>query len=403
MIPRVAQRAGVLAAVIALTTSLYGSEYDTRADRLDLTALLNDYAAGRFDEVVRTLSNASDDAARDLMPDWPTVGRHWIDVTPEGRHRRLLVAASLAIEFENIRIERGDWQNPRFDFCQLLVRLGSPARGTTPQCFINWTYSLLLERGYPDDAERAWVIATAALVEGVHDARFLHVPAGAPEGFVLPIKNDRIVTEVPGRGARPTLRGLVDRALERFPDDPLLKFHRALAVASRFNITIEGQRLTSPGPAAAGTNEDPVGLLSELRSDPRIGAEARLRLGYVLWAAGKDEESRTELEAAVTATSDPDLRYLARFLLGSTAMTRDDFEEAKRQFALALETRPNSQSAALALATLHLKDGEAARAYDLAEASFAKRPHDNDPWRLFLDGHHPHLPVLLADLRSKTR
>ena len=78
-------------------------------------------------------------------------------------------------------------------------------------------------------------------------------------------------------------------------------------------------------------------------------------------------------------------------------------EIRERQLATALEIRPHSQSAVLALAALKMREGEASSAYDLAETSLVKRRNDDDPWRLFLYGHHPHLPKLVADLRSKTR
>jgi len=420
MFPRVAHRAGVPAiAIIALAWFLNGSASRAQSGRLILTPLLDDYSAGRFDAAMRAVSNADDETVFRLLADLPTHGRRWIDATPEDRRRRLLVAASLVVEVEHVLIERGfwtmSWSADGLDLCELLAKVGSDGRGTVNQCLLNWAYALLTERGFGDGGEHAWVLAAAALIEGVHDWRFLHVPPGAnPRDFVVQIRRDGLGGSMPDRFL-PAVRGLVDRALERFPDDPVLKFHEALAVASRFNVTIEGMRfpsdpmtnlnLVNPGIVrlAAPPREDAVGMLAALRTDPTIGAEARLRLGYVLWATGNDSESRTELEAAVTATADPDLRYLARFLLGWTAMTRDDFTEAKRQLALALEIRPDSQSAALALATLHLKEGEATRAYDLADASFAKRPNDDDPWRLFLDGHHPYLPALIAQLRSKTR
>ena len=76
---------------------------------LDLAALLEAYAAGRHEETVKVMATAGDEAGRALRLDWPVAGRRWIDATPEGRRGRMLVAASLALESEHIRAERGDW------------------------------------------------------------------------------------------------------------------------------------------------------------------------------------------------------------------------------------------------------------------------------------------------------
>jgi Tfp pilus assembly protein PilF len=181
-------------------------------------------------------------------------------------------------------------------------------------------------------------------------------------------------------------------------------------------VTVDGGRLTNdpsqmiiaivgdqPGLRITPPREDAVGMLAALINDPLVGAEARVRLGYVYWVIERDAEARTELQAAANATRDPNLKYLARYLLGWIALQGGDTSAARRELALALEARPHSQSAALALASIELREGDAAKAYDRAEQSLTERRTDDDPWRLFLYGHHPHLPKLLADMRSKTR
>ena len=69
----------------------------------------------------------------------------------------------------------------------------------------------------------------------------------------------------------------------------------------------------------------------------------------------------------------------------------------------ALAARPDSQSAAVALSALTLQQGDATRAYDIAQSSLDKRPTDVDPWRLILYAHHPRLPGLIAQLRKQVR
>jgi len=100
---------------------------------------------------------------------------------------------------------------------------------------------------------------------------------------------------------------------------------------------------------------------------------------------------------------DSDVRYLARFLLGWIAMQSGDFEDAAAALEAALLARPDSQSAALALATLELQRGDASKAYTTAQATIDKRRTDDDPWRLFLYGHHPLLKERISALRAQVK
>jgi tetratricopeptide (TPR) repeat protein len=195
-----------------------------------------------------------------------------------------------------------------------------------------------------------------------------------------------------------------------------------MAAASRFTVTVEGGRLTVDpfAPVVASTNvmvigpngrpqmalmpryesrEETIELFRGLQDNAAVGAEARMRLGYLLWAFGQDEAARTELTAAAKSARDADIRYLAQFLLGWTALNNGDLKGAHIWLALALEARPGSQSATLALAAVQLQQGEGATAYDMAQASLAKP--DDDPWRLFLYGHHARLASRIADLRAR--
>jgi Tfp pilus assembly protein PilF len=90
-----------------------------------------------------------------------------------------------------------------------------------------------------------------------------------------------------------------------------------------------------------------------------------LRLGYLLWATGETERAREELKRAAGATR-IETSVPGRFLRGWFAMKGSRPADAIPDFEAALEVRPHSQSATLALASLELQRGEAARAHDLA-------------------------------------
>ena len=366
---------------------------------LSAPRLLDQYLAGRFDDAVQAVRAGGDDAARKLRQQWALFVPAWIDADESHRAQRILAAAAFALETENIRAERGDWAQTTPDLC-------------AGQCVVSWAYSLFEQRGKPDDTEHAWLMSAISLAEGVRDWRYLH-------RYVAPqAANTR---PRPGTGP-PPVRGLIDVALDRFPKDAALRLHQAMAAASRFTVTVEGGRLTVDpfAPVVASTNvmvtgpngrpqmvvmpryesrDETVELFRAVQNDPAVGAEARVRLGYFLWAIDQDAAARTELTAAASAARDADTRYLAHFLLGWTALNSKDLKEAGTQLTRALEARPGSQSATLALAAVQLQQGDGASAYDLVQASLSKS--DDDPWRLFLYGDHAKLPSRIADLRRR--
>jgi tetratricopeptide (TPR) repeat protein len=354
---------------------------------LDLAHLLDLYADGRFDEAVQRVAQAGDEVGRNLRRHWAVTGRAWIDADPARRSPRILAAAALALETEHLRAERGDWR---------VSERGAPCPAS---CVLDWAQLQLAEREAPDQGERTWYLAAAALAGGVRDWRYLQRPVDPRRPRVLP--------------------GLIDRALVRFPDDSSLRLEQALAAAGRFNVTIDGERSAAIGipflPVPGGRNVVSVttalqtgrdvaaGMLAALVDDPVVGAEARLRLGYLNWTAGRDDDARDHLAKAAHQTGDKDLRYLSKFLLGWIAVAAGNSAGAIPWLEAALADRPASQSASVALAALELQRGNAGRAHEIAQASLDERRADADPWRLFLYGHHPRWPALLAELRREVK
>jgi len=374
---------------------------------LDVAHLLDTYAAGQFDDAVNSVAKVGDMIGRNLRRHWMVDAPLWIDAGPADRPHRLLVAASLALETEIIRVERGQWGNST-----------TPPCGGT--CVLDWAQAQLVARGTPDDAERAWYLAAAALGGGVRDWNYLYRPAP-------PKPPGRAATWIGGSGSDAVgpgygppeipLPGLMDRALERFPNDPHIHLEHAMAAAGRFNVTTEGGRYSPDmgmivinGRAAslgdqsrATQRQQAAGLLNSLKDDPVVGAEASVRLGYLQWALGQDDVATASLVRAAAGAKDPDIEYLARFLLGWTALVGGDVNAAVPHLRAALDARPGSQSAAVTLATIELQRGDAAAAYATAQTSLDTRASDDDPWRLFLYAHYARLPALVADLRKQVR
>ena len=398
----------VLTIVIA-TAAAPGTGVSAEAPILDLAKLLDDYSAGRFDQAVAAVQSAGDSQATLLRTQWRGAGRLWIDADPATKPQRLLAAASFALETERLRVERGAWMTAMAGVCPADPREPESKNPAGP-CVLEWGWSLLVERAIPDAAERAWVLAASALVGGVRDFRVLYRPAPG--------------TQFEGRG-------LIAAALARHPGDTSLRLEQAIALAGRFNVTTEsggpapsppvviinygGQgrglglgpnRGRGPSPELGPRPDSREGVVAQftaLVDDPRVGPEAEMRLGYLLWANGEIEKARQALKHAAVATKHPDIQYLALFLCGWFSMKAGWPTDAIADFQAALEVRPDSQSAALALASLEMQRGEAARADDLARVTLSSRPDDADPWRMFLYGHYPQLLSLITELRSHVK
>jgi len=368
---------------------------------LDVGVLLDQYAAAQVDAALAVVANATREQVRDLRAQWGIRGQRWVNAVPADRRQRLFIAAALALEVEIAGAERGAWP-------------GIGQADCAGRCALEWARSLLLLRGDPDEAERAWWRASTAFLEGVRDWRFLHTAADplTPFGSAF---------------------GHLTHGLDRFPGDPHLRLAQVFAVGSRFlSVTAEARRGPLPGApdlsaitiVRRGAGEVGPGLLNGSRAlgplvalresvtealaslipDPHIGPEARVRLGYLHWTGGADDAARTELRlAADDQRADADVRYLAHFLLGTVAQAAGDVEAARAAFAAALVDRPASQSATLALAALHFQDGDVDRAYEMTRASLSQRTGGDDPWRQFQYGGFRALPNLLAVLRREVR
>ena len=358
---------------------------------LDPGLLLDAYAQGQHDEALTPVRQANRDRARTFRLQLVLRGSQWVHLVAADRHRRALAAAAFALEVERIRAERGEWTV-------------SDEKDCAGRCVIEWGRALLQTRGAADEGERVWFLASIALAGGVRDWTFLQAPLSPPS---------------PKIGER----GHAHHALARFPDEARFRLARAVALASRHAVTGEmetprdGARTT---PVASGVvnfvpraavilgaiEQRRMGLfeyakeaMETLVSDASVGDEARIRLGYLHWVRGDAEKALAAERAAAAATKDPDLKYVANFLAAQAAQALGDLAAAEAYYRAALGARPQSQSATLGLAALLYLRGEAREAHDLVEASRTGRPRDDDPWRMFLYGDFPRLPMLVAELR----
>ena len=376
-------------AAAAIALALFRAGPEAQPARLDLDAWLDRYAAGQHDDVMKGLRSLTHQQARSLRSSLVSTGHRWIHAVPDDLPFRILAAAVFTLEFEALRMEKGEW-----------ALMTGPDQ-CTGRCSIEWACLVLRARGDGDDHERLWHRATFALVGGVRDWSFLLTPLSPPT-------------------PRTRLGGHVLHGLNRFPRDPHVRLARAIAIASRHIIADE---MDAPKPdqrtqaatvmpmrpmvadllsARTSTSLDyAVQQFMPLIDDPVVGPEARMRLGYLYFRGALYEQASVAERLAAQATDDMNLRYVSYFIAAQATQAAGNLAGAEELYAKALEARPHSQSATVALSALLFLRGDAAAAYDAIERSRVERPNDDDPWRQFLYAHYPELPALVAQLRKR--
>ena len=382
-------------ATLSLALLAAGAGAVSRADAtlpaIDMPAALDAYAGGAFDKALEYARRLPSGRLTDLGLPILQAGRVWVDRAPDDRPRRAIIAAAFALEMQSVRAERGGWTRTE----------GEPP--CTGACVLEWACALLQSRGAPDAFERTWLLASVALAGGVRDWAFLHAPLSPP-------------------GPRTQIRGHLVHAMARFPDEPRFRLARAVALASRLAVlpemdapregvltgaapAVDVMRFLGPGVVVMDSRTTQMDFarqqLTSLIEDPSVGPEARVRVAYLdLRARAYTDALWQAREAGKTAT-DPDLQYAARYLAAQAAQAIGDLGGAEALLTSALEARPHSQSATLALAALRYRRGDVEPAYGLIETAFRERPTDDDPWRMFLYGDFMRLPSLVAELRRQ--
>lgn len=348
---------------VAVTTCLLAQGQPVPLSALDL---LERYNRGEHDAVVQVfLAAPGVDAIRKELE---AKGPAWtIADGPAAEGRRRLVAATMALEFANARLD-DEWR--------------------TLRSLVEWGCELL-RRGPPTEGERRWQIASIAVAGGALDDGLLFKPA---------------------RWGQRTY-GHLAHAESRFPAEPRIVFAARFAVPATARIGSQTffaglePALDDPTPdlPRRTARESTIRRLNAMTGDPVVGAEAALRAGHLLLIDLRLDEALKAFETAARLTRTPYVTYLAHFLSGRTLERQSRLEEAERAYGRALDAVPLAQSAVLSRSALLVRAGRVAEAHSLTAASFAGRPRPPDPWRLFPSGDYYRWPELIAALRAELR
>lgn len=137
-----------------------------------------------------------------------------------------------------------------------------------------------------------------------------------------------------------------------------------------------------------------------LAADPELH-EARLRLGRVLWRLGRIEAARVCFEAVLSKDAEDSLRYLARIFLGRIHQDEGRLAEAEKEYSAALEIKPASQPATVAVSHVRqlLGNPEGAREVLHRFLVYGHRRAELDPFIDYLMAHTGTGQRILEQLR----
>ena len=194
----------------------------------------------------------------------------------------------------------------------------------------------------------------------------------------------------------------VHAALERFPDEPRFLLMRAINTDQRM-ASVSGT--TTPLTTVSSYGID--ALADQYKAamvHPQTATEARIRLGWFFFRAGKREEALAQLTAAAAQPiPEPALRYLQQLLLGHVLLSLDKPEAAIAAFREAGTISPSAQSARVALMNALLLHGDRQEAEALAQKIQTDTSTDMDPWWMYWQGHYRIQPQIMARLREMSQ
>ena len=200
----------------------------------------------------------------------------------------------------------------------------------------------------------------------------------------------------------PLASAYVDRALERFPDEPRFVLSRAIVRDQQWATRASGALRD----AALPTGEQ----IGWIRRDyeaalglPSIAAEARIRYAWFLHRIGRHDEALAQLQAAPQPIQDVSLRYLHHLFLGYVNAALAQHDVSLAHFKSALTTLPGAQSARVALMNALLLRGETIEAEALAQQVQTETGNEMDPWWLYWQGQYRLQPAAMARIRELSR
>ena len=349
--------------LLALAIIIAAAPVNSHAGAASGMAMLERYARGEFDAVAAAMAPIKD--FEPIYKDLKANGLKWIEAGgPADRERRRLAAATFAMEAARIGAAK-DWKEVR-----MFIRLEN-IYWKPPSQLLEWGCKLMRDAPAPTPIEHAWQMAALSVTGRSEDYEFL---IGSPwEGRAN--KGDEIMH--------------LEHAIARFPKDRRLLLAQGIAAELRLF-----PRARNTGFKEAET------IFANLKDDPEVGAEAKLRLGAMDVRTNQSVQAIPNLAAAAKTSRDPFVIYLANLFLGQALERQKDAAGAEAAYRRALETVPRAQSATFSLAAVLAAKGARAEAASIISAATAA-PRPIDPWRIYGEGEHRFWDARIAALRRE--
>jgi hypothetical protein len=195
----------------------------------------------------------------------------------------------------------------------------------------------------------------------------------------------------------------IERALQRFPDEPRFLLSRAIVADQRWAVRGETAVTDAAGVPTPEHAAHVRRAYEAAMESQDVGAEARIRLAWFLHRIGRHGEAVVHLnQVAKDPIRDPSLRYLRQLFLGHALVALGAHDQAMRAFELARTEIPSAQSARVAAMNLAIVRGERDLAERLAEA-VQTAPESIDPWWAYWQGQYRMYGAVLERLREMSQ
>lgn len=198
-------------------------------------------------------------------------------------------------------------------------------------------------------------------------------------------------------------RTFVERALQRFPNEPRFILSRAIAADVAWLTTRSASSPTSADEPSvdASTVREYYEAAIQL---PEVATEARIRYAHFLLRSGQSRLALAQLDlAGKGAIADVHLRYLHALFKGHVLDALDQQADAAAAYRAALEIVPRAQSGRVALMNTLLLLGDRAGAEALAETIQAELEPPLDPWWMYWQGQFRLYGAAMARVREMSR
>jgi tetratricopeptide (TPR) repeat protein len=203
-------------------------------------------------------------------------------------------------------------------------------------------------------------------------------------------------------------------AIERFPTDVDLRLDWGTIQEVRAHVWLYTWAVTGAGRRRGGSTPPRSDLqrgwlqaaataFEAVRSDPKVGIEATLRLGRVKWLQGESENALGLWAELERPALDPSIRYLIQIFRGRALTDLARRRDAEAAYRKALGLLPNRQSASIPLAALLYSTGDTEQAAQLVEAMLNSPDPPDDPWPEYLEPGHAVWPSRLDAMRRELR